>query len=105
MHNNLYGPRLLCSCLFSFEKLYLNENTNPNTGIEFRNEKGKASLLEYYNVFQGIKASMQGTKASMQGTKASLNLSQYTVAISKRAHKPNHTESIARDCFHETRLL
>ena len=39
----------------------------------------------------------------MQGTKASLNPSLCTVAISKRAHfgKPNHTESIARDCFHD----
>ena len=35
--------------------------------------------LEYYNVFQGIKASMQDTQAN-------LNLSLCTVAISKRAH-------------------
>ena len=36
-------------------------------GLEFRNEKGKLGqfVLEYYNVFKGIKACMQATKASL----------------------------------------
>ena len=42
-------------------------------------KRARAVGLEYYIVFQGIKASMQGTKAS-------LNPSLCTVAISKRVH-------------------
>ena len=54
------------------------------TGLEFRNEKGKASLNLNIAMF--------------------FTASRPVVAISKRAHfgKPN---PVARDCSHKTRLL